>query len=55
VTLVDNGEIDTAYEGAAGTLAAREHHHRVREELPVRALALSKSDPAIPTEFVDVA
>jgi nicotinate phosphoribosyltransferase len=26
---------------------------RVREELPVRALALSKSDPAIPTVYVD--
>ncbi|MBS1673211.1 MAG: nicotinate phosphoribosyltransferase [Actinobacteria bacterium] len=55
VTLVEAGEIDTAYEGPAGTVAAREHHLRVREELPVRALALSKSDPAIPTVFVDVA
>src|SRR5690606_31205072 len=49
VVLVDGGEIDTAHEGVAGTAAAREHHLRVREELPVRALALSKSDPAIPT------
>jgi nicotinate phosphoribosyltransferase len=54
VTLVEGGEIDTAYEGPAGTVAAREHHLRVREELPVRALALSKSDPAIPTVFEDV-
>ena len=53
VTLVDGGEIDSAYEGADGTAAARAHHMRVREELPVRALALSKSDPAIPTLFVD--
>lgn len=53
VVLVDAGEIDTAHEGAAGTASAREHHLRVREELPVRALALSKSDPAIPTIFVD--
>ena len=53
VTLVDHGDIDSAHEGAAGTTAAREHHLRVREELPVRALALSKSDPAIPTVFVD--
>ncbi|GAA5150946.1 nicotinate phosphoribosyltransferase [Microbacterium pseudoresistens] len=53
VVLVDRGEIDTAHEGAAGTEAARAHHLRVREELPVRALALSKSDPAIPTLFVD--
>ena len=54
VTLVDRGEIDTAFEGPEGTIAAREHHFRVREELPVRALALSKSDPAIPTIFEDV-
>ncbi|GEK84854.1 nicotinate phosphoribosyltransferase [Microbacterium aerolatum] len=53
VTLVDGGEIDSSYEGAAGTASAREHHLHVREELPVRALALSKSDPAIPTLFVD--
>lgn len=54
VVLVDNGEIDSSHEGVAGTASAREHHLRVREELPVRALALSKSDPAIPTRFVDV-
>lgn len=53
VTFVDNGEIDSAHEGAAGTASAREHHLRVREELPVRALALSKSDPAIPTVYID--
>ncbi|MGF3057305.1 nicotinate phosphoribosyltransferase [Microbacterium sp. YY-01] len=55
VTLVDNGHINDTYEGPAGTQLAREHHLRVREELPVRALALSKSDPAIPTVFVDAA
>lgn len=54
VTLVEAGDIDTAFEGPAGTRLAREHHQEVREELPVRALALSKSDPAIPTEFVDI-
>ncbi|CAH0208030.1 nicotinate phosphoribosyltransferase [Microbacterium sp. Bi121] len=53
VALVEAGDIDTSYEGASGTASAREHHLRVREELPVRALALSKSDPAIPTVFVD--
>ncbi|WP_309102476.1 nicotinate phosphoribosyltransferase [Microbacterium sp.] len=53
VPLVVAGEIDTAFEGAEGTASARAHHLRVREELPLRALALSKSDPAIPTVFVD--
>ncbi|MCS3443581.1 nicotinate phosphoribosyltransferase [Microbacterium phyllosphaerae] len=52
-TFVEAGEIDTAYEGPEGTASARAHHLRVREELPVRALALSKSDPAIPTVFID--
>ncbi len=55
VTLIDNGDIDTAHEGPEGTASARAHHARVREELPVRALALSKSDPAIPTVYVEVA
>lgn len=50
--LVEHGEIDTAAEGSEGTAAAREHHLRVREELPVRGLALSRSEPAIPTVFV---
>ncbi|GAB3634194.1 nicotinate phosphoribosyltransferase [Microbacterium shaanxiense] len=53
VMLVDRGDIDESFEGAEGTASAREHHMRVREEMPVRALALSKSDPAIPTVFVD--
>ncbi|MFT4157711.1 MAG: nicotinate phosphoribosyltransferase, partial [Microbacterium sp.] len=52
-TFVESGEIDRSYEGAEGTASARAHHLKVREELPVRALALSKSDPAIPTLFVD--
>lgn len=51
LVLVDNGEIDSAHEGSAGVERARSHHATVREELPVRALALSKSDPAIPTHF----
>jgi nicotinate phosphoribosyltransferase len=54
VPLVVSGDWDAAFEGPAGVQAAREHHARVREELPVRALALSRSDPAIPTVFIDV-
>jgi nicotinate phosphoribosyltransferase len=53
VLLVSNGEADAAYLGSAGVEAARVHHALVREELPVRALALSRSDPAIPTVYVD--
>ena len=49
VPFVESGEIDATHEGPDGVRAARAHHARVREELPVRALALSKSDPAIPT------
>ena len=52
-TLVEQGETDAGYEGAAGVAAARAHHARVREELPVRALALSRSDPALPTVYTD--
>ena len=47
------GDIDISFEGVEGTASARAHHLQVREELPVRALALSKSDPAIPTHFVE--
>lgn len=53
VVLVEGGEPDPAYEGPAGVTAARDHHLRVREELPVKALALSRSDPALPTAYVD--
>jgi nicotinate phosphoribosyltransferase len=53
VPLVIDGDADAAFVGPAGVEAAREHHSRVREELPVRALALSKSDPAIPTVYID--
>ncbi|KAJ1682006.1 hypothetical protein LUZ63_022770 [Rhynchospora breviuscula] len=53
VPLVVDGEPDATALGAAGVAAARAHHARVREELPVRALALSRSDPALPTEYVE--
>jgi nicotinate phosphoribosyltransferase len=52
--LVADGEIDERAEGHAGVTAARAHHARVREELPVRGLALSRSEPAIETIYVDV-
>ncbi len=52
-TLMQDGEADAAFVGREGVQAARTHHSRVREELPIRALALSKADPALPTEYRD--
>jgi len=49
--LVDHGETDAAHLGPDGVSAARAHHLRVREELPVTALALSRADPALPTVY----
>lgn len=54
VPLMVAGEPDASALGPAGVEAARRHHARVREELPVRALALSRSEPAIPTEYQEV-
>ncbi len=53
VDYITNGEIDSSFEGAAGVTRSREHHLKVREELPVRGLALSKSDPILDTVFVE--
>lgn len=51
VALVQHGEADAAHLGPEGVAAARAHHLRVREELPVTALALSRADPALPTVY----
>ncbi|WP_105565376.1 nicotinate phosphoribosyltransferase [Microbacterium halophytorum] len=51
--LVSSGEVDDSFEGPEGVAAARAHHLSARSELPVRGLALSKSDPAIPTTYVE--
>ena len=53
VTFVDHGDTDTSFEGPAGVAMARDHHAFVRQELPVAALALSRSDPALPTVYID--
>ncbi|WP_221585215.1 nicotinate phosphoribosyltransferase [Microbacterium sp. G2-8] len=53
VPYIVDGEIDASHEGASGVRAARAHHLAVREELPVQALALSRSDPAIPTLYLE--
>jgi len=49
--LVEGGQADAAYLGVDGVSAARAHHMRVREELPVMALALSRADPALETLY----
>ncbi|GAA1470274.1 nicotinate phosphoribosyltransferase [Microbacterium thalassium] len=55
VRLAERGDIDPAAEGHAGVEAARAHHRLVRGELPVHALGLSRSEPAIPTVYVEAA
>ena len=52
--LVDHGHADPAVKGPSGVERARRHHAEARAELPPRALALSRSDPAIPTRFIDI-
>ena len=51
VTFVDEGETDASFEGSGGVALARAHHAVVREELPITGLALSRSDPALPTVY----
>lgn len=52
VRLVEHSEIDAAHEGPEGVRAARAHHLTVRDELPLAAHGLSRSDPAIPTRYL---
>ena len=52
VDLVRGGEAVTANLGAAGVVAAREHHAAVMAELPAQALSLSRGEPAIPTRYL---
>ena len=51
VDLVVDGQADAAVRGAEGVSAARAHHLRVREELPVQGLALSRAEPALATTY----
>ncbi|MEJ1155787.1 nicotinate phosphoribosyltransferase [Microbacterium marmarense] len=53
IPFVTSGDFDSSAEGSTGVESARSHHAFVRDELPVRSLALSRSDPAIPTVYVD--
>lgn len=50
-TLVDHGNIDETFTGAAGTTLAQEFHRQVRSELPWQALRMTRGEAAIPTIF----
>ncbi|WP_373426893.1 nicotinate phosphoribosyltransferase [Microbacterium sp. SORGH_AS_0888] len=52
VDLVVDGEPVAGFAGAEGVRRARAHHAEVRRELPLSALGLSRSDPAVPTRYV---
>lgn len=51
VPLLTDGVVDAAYTGPEGTALARQHHQRVRAELPADAFRLSRGEPAIPTVY----
>ena len=51
VPLVTDGEVDQAFLGIPGTLAAREHHAAAMRELPLEGTRLSGGDPVLPTVF----
>lgn len=51
VPLIIEGEIESAYVGAAGTAAARSHHREAMKALPLNGLRLVRGDAAIPTQF----
>ena len=52
VDLVTDGVVDPSYLGAAGVLAAREHHSAAIAELPFSAFGLSRGEPVIPTVYI---
>lgn len=50
--LVTDGTADSAFLGAEGVAAAREHHAAAIAELPFSAFGLSRGEPVIPTVYV---
>lgn len=52
VQLVTNGVPDKKYQGSNGVELAREHHRKVKLDLPASALRLTKGEPAIQTLFI---
>jgi nicotinate phosphoribosyltransferase len=52
VPLVQAGQVNKAFTGAAGTLLAREHHKSAKAELPLQGLRLMRGEAAIASEFI---
>jgi nicotinate phosphoribosyltransferase len=52
VQLVANGNPIEKHIGKKAVIAAREHHQRVKEQLPATAHRLTKGEPAISTKFI---
>jgi nicotinate phosphoribosyltransferase len=52
VQLVASGAIDERFIGESGVKLAREHHARVKNDLPASAQRLTRGEPAIPTLFL---
>lgn len=54
VPLVTDGQIHTELTGADGVQLARERHRLSVRELPTAAVRLSRGDPVLPTQLLDV-
>ncbi|WP_268234215.1 nicotinate phosphoribosyltransferase [Galliscardovia ingluviei] len=54
ICAVDHGDIDTSLTTTDALFAARDHHWKSLQDLPVTALSLSQGDQAIPTEVLNI-
>lgn len=52
VALVQAGQVNQTFAGAAGTRLAREHHRSAKAELPLQGLRLMRGEAAIVSEFI---
>jgi nicotinate phosphoribosyltransferase len=52
VPLVTDGRVHEEHLGRDGVEAARAHHVRAREELPLAAFSLARGEPVLPTVYV---
>lgn len=54
ICAVDHGDVDTSLTTTDALFAARDHHWKSLQDLPVTALSLSQGDQAIPTEVLNI-